>query len=284
MYGAGELGWAVGQIAPARARAEEAVQIFRTLGDRRRLAYALQALPLANDHPRSEESVAESLSLFAELGDAWGTAMATAAVDLVVLMHGGDPSGHGRARLEEALGRFRVLGDDWGAAQMLSILGDLARRKGDAVTATARYEEALALLRRQDLTRTVPSLLQNLGSLALRAGQTRRALGLPRESMALFRGQGDQRGMADCLDGLAGVLAVMGQAERAAQFFGAAEALRQTIGATIWPGNIAEYERGIALLRERLGEPALAAALAAGRARSLRDVIAGVLEVEPARE
>jgi non-specific serine/threonine protein kinase len=281
LYAAAELAWMLGQTAMARARAEESAALFRALGHKRGLAYTLQSLPMTMDHPRASASAAESLRLFEEVGDAWGAAMAMAALDVFALIKDGDPERQGQARPEEALARFRALGDAWGTAQVLNALGDLARSQGDTVGATARYEEALALLRREGLTGSVPSLLHNLGYLALRRGEVRRALHQFRESLALFRDQGDQRGIADCLEGLAGVLGAMQQPERAARLLGTAEALREATGATVWPANATDYGRSLSLVRGQLDEPAFAAAWAGGRVVPPEQAVAEMLAAEP---
>ncbi|HVA93007.1 MAG TPA: LuxR C-terminal-related transcriptional regulator, partial [Chloroflexota bacterium] len=170
----------------------------------------------------------------------------------------------------------------WGTAQVLNMLGDLARSQGDEAGARARYEEALALLRGRGLPGTVPSLLHNLGYLASRQGDTRRALRLFRESLALFRDQGDQRGIADCLTGLAGSLGAMKQPERAVRLLGAADALREVTGAAVWPANAADYDRSLRLVRGQLGEAAFVLKWTAGRALPLERAIAEALAAEPA--
>jgi non-specific serine/threonine protein kinase len=282
LYGASELAWLAGQTELARARAEESEALWRALGDRRGLAYTLQSLPMATEHPRARDSVAESLRIFEEIGDAWGAALAYGAADIFPLMREGDPDGEGKKVLEEGLARARAVGDDWLTAQRLNFLGDLARSQSDDAAAEARYEEALQLLRGQNMTGTVPSLLHNLAYLALHRGDTRRALRLFRESLKMFRDQGDQRGMADCLDGVAGALAAMDRSQRAAELFGAAEALREAIGATIWPANAADRDRALALIRKEDGEAEITAAWTAGRSCPWERVVAGVLAEEPA--
>jgi non-specific serine/threonine protein kinase len=206
-----------------------------------------------------------------------------AAADLFELISTGDPSGRGRVRLEESLELWRALGDQWGTAQTLNILADLERNRGDDASARSRYEEALALLRDSDLTGTVPSLLHNLGHLALRRQEIRQALRYFRESLSLFRDQGDQRGVADCLDGMASVLVALGQPERAARLFGAAQAARKPAGITRWPGNAADYEVNLALVRDALTENQLAVAWHAGGATPLHQTVAELLaEEQPA--
>ena len=277
LYAAAELGWLVGRADLARTRAEEAVALFRDLGDMHRLAYTLQSLPMTNDNPHSRESMAESLRLFRQVGDAWGTALALFAVDLFAATSDPIAAAQARAQLEEALPIWREIGDDWATAQLLNILGDIERSVGDDAAAAARYEEAITLLWQLGMDGTVPSLQHNLGYLALRRGDTRLALRLFREALALFRDQGDQRGMADCLTGVACALTARGQHLEAARLLGTAEALRESIGASIWPSNREEYDRAVASIRARLGKGDMEAAFSVGRIAPTSAAVAGVV-------
>src|SRR5579884_465818 len=277
LYAACELGWHAGTPSRSRERAEESEALWRSLGDKRRLAYTLQSLPMTVDHPRAREAVAEALRLFAEIGDDWGIALATGAADIFPMLRDGDPSGAGKAMLEEGLQLGYAVGDEWLTAQRLNFLGDLDRTKGNDTEAQARYEEALDLLRRQGLTATVPSLLHNLGYVALHQGDTRRARTLFRESLALFRDQGDQKGMVDCLDGLAAVLVAIGQPRRAASLLGVTQAVREPAGISVWPANRPDYDRTRAAIGDALDEAEMAAALAEGRALPWHQVVAEAL-------
>ena len=67
---------------------------------------------------------------------------------------------------------------------------------------------------------------------------------------------------------------------RAARLFGAAEGLRQAMGALLPPVHRAEHDRSVAAVRTALGEGAFAAAWAEGRAMSLDEVVALVLAEE----
>jgi hypothetical protein len=80
---------------------------------------------------------------------------------------------------------------------------------------------------------------------------------------------------------LAGVAGGWGDVERAARLWGAAEALREAIGAPL-PPNLTPYHDGlVAAIRAGADEEAWAAAWAAGRALPLEEAIAAALE-EPA--
>jgi hypothetical protein len=93
------------------------------------------------------------------------------------------------------------------------------------------------------------------------------------ESLAIRRELGDRRGIAGCLEALAGVAGAQGQHERAARLFGAAAALRESIGAPLPPADSAEIEPRVAAVRAALGEEAFTAAWAAARAMSLEEAV-----------
>ena len=70
----------------------------------------------------------------------------------------------------------------------------------------------------------------------------------------------------------------MGGAERAARLLGAAEALRETSGEVLAPGNRSVHERHVAIARAHMDEAAWKAALAEGRAMTLEQAITSRLE------
>jgi hypothetical protein len=69
-----------------------------------------------------------------------------------------------------------------------------------------------------------------------------------------------------------------GDAERAARLFGAAEVLRQAIGAPIHPAESAVYDGSIQATRARLDERVFHADWEAGRAMSLEQAISYALQ------
>ena len=70
------------------------------------------------------------------------------------------------------------------------------------------------------------------------------------------------------------------QPERAARLFGAAEGLREVMGAPLPPADRAGRDRSVAAVRSALGEEAFAAAWAEGRAMSLEAAVAFALAEE----
>ena len=97
------------------------------------------------------------------------------------------------------------------------------------------------------------------------------------ESLALRRELGERLGIAECLEGLATVAAGTGQPERAARLLGAAEALREAIGAPLPPVDRPDHDDDDSATRAALGEAAFAAAWAAGRALTVEQAVAEAL-------
>jgi DNA-binding NarL/FixJ family response regulator len=85
---------------------------------------------------------------------------------------------------------------------------------------------------------------------------------------------GDKWSIASCLEGLAGVVVAEGEPVWAARLWGAAETLRETVGAPIPPVERTDYERAVAVAHAKLGEQAFSAAWAEGRAMTLEQALA----------
>ena len=79
--------------------------------------------------------------------------------------------------------------------------------------------------------------------------------------------------MARELECLAYIAAAGGLAERAAKLFGAAEALRQSIGTTMTAYERREYDAAVAQLRAGVDAATLEAAWARGRALTLDEAV-----------
>jgi hypothetical protein len=62
--------------------------------------------------------------------------------------------------------------------------------------------------------------------------------------------------------------------ERAACLFGAAEAIRETVGAVLWPANEMELESCLARLHESLRKEQLQAEWAQGRGMPVQQAVA----------
>jgi non-specific serine/threonine protein kinase len=90
-------------------------------------------------------------------------------------------------------------------------------------------------------------------------------------------------GVAECLERLGGVAGGQGHLERAARLLGAAEAVREAIGAAALAQDRTDDDRNVAIVRSRLDEKRLNMAWAEGRAMTLEQAIEYALAGEEPR-
>lgn len=168
----------------------------------------------------------------------------------------------------------RTLEDRTGIAYCLFGLGRLAHDRGNLEDARRHLDEALALFKQGGDRRYVAIVLNWLGRLLHDQGQTDEALHHLKKSLLMRKEAGDRQGMAESFEALVMVLhahpAVT--ADDLAQLLGAAEALREEIGAPRPPVEQPAIERAESALRERLGgEAAYARRFQAGRTLAAQD-------------
>jgi tetratricopeptide (TPR) repeat protein len=183
--------------------------------------------------------------------------------------------------LEDSLAQFRQLG---GHARMdldLHWLGRVAYSRGNLARARELLEQSVALGRETGFHRPISYGLQYLGLLARASGDLTTAARQLQEALALYQRAGDREGTAGVLEGLAGLALDCGEPELAARLFGAAERLRESIGAPLPPVSRVEYERDLATLRCALPAEALATAWQTGRAISIEHAAKGAMTLLP---
>jgi hypothetical protein len=157
----------------------------------------------------------------------------------------------------------------------------MAFEQGDYGAARAFSEEGLSIFRALGNREGAAAILMNLGGVTREQGDYAAARSLFKECLAIFRDLGQREGIIQGLGGLAVAVAAHGQPERAARLFGAAEGLREGIGAPLPRADRAKQDRSITAVRAALGEEAFAAAWAGGRAMSLEQAVAFALEELP---
>src|SRR5262249_11316173 len=98
----------------------------------------------------------------------------------------------------------------------------------------------------------IPAMLHNQGYVALGIRDYAAAHELFAESLRRQHAAGNSAGIAEGLAGLAALAIAQGQLERAARLFGAAETIRASNPAPIWPAERIEIDRRTQVLRARL--------------------------------
>ena len=288
-----------GNLRAARLLSEEALALFKEADDQERVAWSLYRLARLNreqgEYSKARVLAEESLAIHRALGNKEGIASALFQMAQALFVSQGDLA-MVRSLLAEALALYKELGDREDMADCLYLSSRVALSLGDAATAHSQAEESIALSReigdREGLSESFPLLARILAV----QGDVATARTLYEESLAVARETGNKMNIAICLEGLADMAVAQGVVDPsvggvqskalsslwAAQLWGAAESLREAIGAPMPPVDRAPYERTVATARARLGEQAFARAWAKGKAMPLAEALAAPTKAKDA--
>ena len=232
------------------------------------------------DQATAEACYQEALALWREIGDRREIANALynrAYADAAWIMGGrtGGDASAARAMLEEALQIYRDLGAGAGEGNILWAIGSFHFFSNDMVGAEGAYREALALHRgAQNRTMEAWSLHMLALSLVIqqRAAEAKVAA---REALAIFMEAGDVAGITLVLDDLSGVAIFDNDLERAGRMWGAARHLQEITGADLAGFNETGFGTvGYPTARQVLPPDDLERYAAEGAAMSLDEAVA----------
>jgi non-specific serine/threonine protein kinase len=265
-----------GNYPAARTLYEESLSIARELGDLHRIASALGNLANVasnqGDYPAARSLHEESISIFRELGDRKGVASALANLANAAGRQGEFAAA--RSLHEESISIFRELGDRQGAANSLHGLANVAGYQGDYPAARSLHKESLSIFRELGDREGIADSLNNLGIVASCQGKFGSARILCEESLTIRRELGDSSGMASSLEGIAQIAATVAGSVTGARLWGAAERLREEIGAPLPLGKRQDYDKQVAAARAAIGDDAaFDAAWQEGRAMTLDEAL-----------
>ena len=157
---------------------------------------------IQSHYERTEALASEGLTLYRELGDQRGIALALYQLGNVAWVR--SDTAKARSLLEEALALFKHVDDKEYAGYSLFSLGLLANSRGEYVRACALYEEGLALFREIEHKRGIAHTLSQLAQALFDSrGDRARVRSLLEECLALSREVGFKEGIAaaTCLSG-----------------------------------------------------------------------------------
>src|SRR4029453_5261963 len=143
--------------------------------------------------------------------------------------------------------------------------------------ARATLEESAARGRETGDAWAVALPLRNLAIIAHRQRDYRTARQLLEESLHGLRGLGEKWFLSRSIETLAEVMASAGEHERAAHLFGAAETLRDAVGASVLAFYRADYDRASDTARAALGHRAFESCWIEGRTLATEEAVAYAL-------
>ena len=279
--------WLRGYLSEGRQQLERVLS--QTVSDKatpQRVHALLAAGTLAfrqGDYDAAREHLESSLERARSLGHDSAAAAALRDLGREMAIDRGDFAA-ARERLRQSLAIERTLNSPFGRAWSLSYLGLLEHFAGDNAAARAFIEQSLPMLRAlQDQWGTAVALAY-LGRVASDEGDRSAAESMWQESLETCRTQGYLWCVPYLLEFLAGVAITGGEAVRGVRLAGAAEALRETIGAPLPPVWHDDRDRDLAPARRALSPSAYARTLEEGRAVLLDKAIAEAsLGAQPGR-
>jgi non-specific serine/threonine protein kinase len=276
LYSLGYLLGFQGDYIAAKSRYVQSLQILRELGDRPRIALTIERLGwLAReqgDTATARARLEEALALSRDLENNIFTCEVTNSLAETMIMQGDITLA--KDLLEENLSLARKVEYREGSGWALNHLGHIAQLLGDYERAMRLHEESLPLFQTFGSKWIgVVESLHCMGETALAQGDAALAGTHLTESLVLSQDLGERACIAWCLAGLAGVSAVNEDPERAAWLWGAAEAVRQSIGAREAPATHATHERLKAEVRKQLGEELFNTKWGEGKSASMEQAI-----------
>lgn len=268
LWAAGILTGRLGDANRASILFEESLAVWRTVGDKNRIAATLATLGVAlqrqGKYFQAAARLEEALPLLREVGDRQWTSIVLSNLGLLASYDGNNT----RAVFlsDESLALFRSSGDIRGSASVLTNLGMISLAQGNYVLATEQCKESLALRREIGDKGGSAHTLLVLGRVAFYTRQPQQADIYFRESLAIYRSLEEKEGIALALEGLAGVWARFGQVRNAAKLLGSAETLLASTDVVLTPFDRAFKEYAKASIKEQFSEVDFETALVAGRA------------------
>jgi tetratricopeptide (TPR) repeat protein len=268
------------QYALARAFMEEAAALCQQAGEARGRARCLQflfaqLLPTIGEYEQAVVYGEEAVAAFRTLGIQTDIGYTLIHLGKTLFVSQRDQE-RGAALVEQALSLLHEVQADWPTTWAFHWLARIRRYQGKFDEARRLREEALAL----GLGRSAPSdffqMQAELARVLVQQGEFAEARALYEEQQTLLPTMTWKPAIAHYLEGRAMLEATLDAPASAARLWGAAEALREAIGAPMYPVDRAEYAPAIAAAHAKLGEAAFAAAWAEGRKMTPEAVLAAV--------
>jgi tetratricopeptide (TPR) repeat protein len=232
LSGAGILAESQGDYELATAFHEQALRLWRELGDQFGIASSLTNLGIIadalGDNDRATDLHTQALMLWRALDDALGTAGSLNELGSMAINRGDYKAAEDL--LTQSLHLTRGSGEVYALGTVLETLGVLAFHMEDYDRADSLYQESMDLWRELDDSRMIAHSLANLGEAKHHRGDLLGAEALYLESLSIFRELGEKLGTAFTLYQLGKAALVQMDGVKAATYFMESLVLRQQVG------------------------------------------------------
>ncbi len=220
LFAATNLAFLQSDFDAAETYCQESLKLFRELGDRPGVAYALylQAWVARDDILIDIELAEEALRLFREIGDREFVAWSIYTLAYLESLRGEYESAFGL--IKESLALHKVLGNTRGVAHTLLTVSLIhVVSQGDMALADAYLDESLPLFKELDDQDGFATAGILRGQLALYRGDVAQARSLFEESLKRYKKLGSLQGMIHALYHIARATAAQGDEKTASAFY-----------------------------------------------------------------
>jgi CHAT domain-containing protein/Tfp pilus assembly protein PilF len=219
-------------LRQARAKYEEALALYRTLGDKQGEMWTLLAMPqilfIFGEPQQALALEQQALTLARALQHPYGQTVALQAVALISQSLGDWQQA--QECLQQALPLQRAAGNKFGEAVTLNNLGGLHMQSGELQKALEYYGQALPLHQAQGNQPGVAVALNNLGETHRLLGDYEQARDYFHRALELRRALQDARGEGTTLSNIGLTYLSEGNLPRALEHYNRALPLRRTTG------------------------------------------------------
>ena len=250
----------------------EALALARSLGDRWRQAELLADLGWDHrDYLRARAYWEEAVTLYREVGDLNSLVDLLGALGNLELLHGDIESA--QKRLDEAVQLNRQMNNQVVSGNFLAALSKIASIKGDFEKARSFLEEEIKITKESGDRMQYLWARTHLGHLALRQGNLSEARNIFVETSRNFFDDKSDIGVVVNLEGMASLHIAGNKLNQAARLIGWSDAARKKIGDSRPPLEQADVDRDIAACLAKMGEVAFSDAYDEGQRMTLEEAV-----------
>ena len=274
---AADLAYCRGQLALSATQYRKGQILFERIKDRSGIACCLSGLGRVacaqGQYEAARLSLADALRLYGRTDDERGAAWVQKVLGDIACRQG--RLGDAELLTSECLETFRRLGSHLSdTVGTLRVVGVIALARNNPVEAQATLHQAREIGQQGADGRRV-AYTRCFLAFALAATENSEAAAHWLQGLRWFCDTGDKYGLALSFEvGAAALAPRRNEAKKAALLWGAALALRQSIGAALPPTYQHLYEPGLQAVREVLGAKVFADGVAAGEQTPFEDAIA----------